>query len=66
MRLWGAAEAQLREIGSSPSRLEELIAAQFGPAARTALGLEAFEAERAAGTAMGLDEAVALATGSDA
>ena len=30
VRLWGAAEAQLRRIGSSPSRLEELIQAQFG------------------------------------
>ena len=66
VRLWGAAEAQLRGIGSSPSRLENLIQAQFGPAAHTALGLEAFEVERAAGTAMGLDEAVAVATGSDA
>ena len=40
VRLWGLAEAQLREISSSSSRLEELIAAQFGPAARTTLGVD--------------------------
>ena len=62
-RVWGAADAQLREFGALPSQLEDLVRARFEPAGRSALGDRGFEAERAAGAALGLDEAIGLAQG---
>jgi predicted ATPase/Tfp pilus assembly protein PilF len=63
-RLSGAADALREAIGSSLSAAERTVQDQYLSPVRAALGDHEFEAQRAAGRAFGIDEAVSYALAS--
>jgi len=60
-RRWGAAEALRQAIGATPSPTENALEERFLVGLRTSMGTARLEAERGAGAALPLEQAVELA-----
>ena len=60
-RLWGAGAALMDEVGIAASQFEQSLAERFLPGLRSTVGDDRFASEEAAGRALSLEDAVALA-----